>query len=135
MSAPAETLPSDLSFRDVAARFHGGRAGYPVTEEGRLVGYCGREELYSAMSRTLPLDTPLKIFMRGEPPTVRPEQTLLDAAHAFLGKRVEVLAVVSGDEGSKVVGVLSPLDVFWRAVTAIERQPEPGRARGQHSDE
>ena len=50
MSSPAETLSPDTSLREAVHRFSGGTLAYPiVNENGRLQGYCGRTELFSAL--------------------------------------------------------------------------------------
>ncbi|MCI0349923.1 MAG: CBS domain-containing protein [Acidobacteriales bacterium] len=50
MSSPAETLRPEMTLEETVRRFHNGRPGYPVTDgEGRLVGYCGRMQLYDGI--------------------------------------------------------------------------------------
>src|SRR5262249_1250032 len=70
MSSPAETLSPDTSLREAVRRFSGGSLAYPIVDEaGRLVGYCGRTELFDAL-RGGRSDTPIRDFMRKDPPLV-----------------------------------------------------------------
>lgn len=123
MSSPAETLNPDLTLEQAIERFHGGRPGYPVADPaGRLIGYCGRAELYDALRALLPADTPIADFMRKAAPAASQNDTLLDAMVTLMRDHVEVLPVLSADGG--VVGVMSPIDVFRKAIAPLRlREP------------
>jgi NADH dehydrogenase len=120
MSRPPETLLPDTSLREAVKRFSGGRPAYPiVNQEGRLEGYCGRIELFDALRGARSLDTPIREFMRRDPPVVMENQSLLDASVVLLREDVDLLPVASRDGSGKVVGVMSPLDVMLKAIEPL----------------
>ena len=117
MTSPAETLSANSALADAMERFEGGRPGYPVTDQsGVLQGYCGREELYEAIRGLPPLDTRVSDFMRENPPAILESQSVTDAVIMFLLERMEVLPVVSADGSGRVVGTLSPILIFKKAL-------------------
>jgi NADH dehydrogenase len=120
MSRPAETLSPDTSLREAVRRFSGGAPAYPVVDEnGRLKGYCGRTELFSALRGMRLPDIPMREFMRRDPPVVPENQNLLDASVVLLREDIELLPVASIDGSGRVVGVLSPLDVILKAIEPL----------------
>ena len=120
MSRPAETLLPDTSLAEAVKRFSGGRAAYPiVNQQGRLEGYCGRIELFDALRGARALDTPIRDFMRRDPPVVMENQSLLDASVVLLREDVDLLLVVNMDGSGRVVGVMSPLDVILKAIEPL----------------
>ena len=120
MSRPPETLSPDTSLLEAVKRFSGGRPAYPiVNQEGRLEGYCGRIELFDALRGARSLDTPIREFMRRDPPVVMENQSLLDASVMLLREDVDLLPVASRDGSGKVVGVMSPLDVMLKAIEPL----------------
>ncbi len=122
MSSPAETLSPDTSLREAVHRFSGGTLAYPiVNENGRLQGYCGRTELFSALRSGRTLDAPIRDFMRRDPPVVLENQNLLDASVVLLREDVELLPVASMDGSGKIVGVMSPLDVILKAIEPLTK--------------
>jgi NADH dehydrogenase len=128
MSSPAETLSPGTSLREAVQRFNGGSLAYPIVDEnGRLAGYCGRTELFDALRGGRPPVTQIREFMRKDAPVVTPNQTVLDASVVLLREDVDLLPVVSSDDGRKVVGVISPFDVVLKAIepfTADSTKPE-----------
>lgn len=117
MSSPAETLNPEMTLEDTVRRFHNGRPGYPVTDaEGKLVGYCGRFQLYDAIRALLPAETPLEKFMLPDPPSVLENERLSDVVGHLRREHVENLPVLTADGGGRVIGVLSPLDVFLKEI-------------------
>src|SRR6516225_8362952 len=64
MTRSVQTLPLDLPLVDTVAKFQGGHAAFPVVEGEILKGYCGRRELFAALSRGLPFERPVRDFMR-----------------------------------------------------------------------
>lgn len=117
MSSPAETLSPDMALREAISRFSGGRLAYPVVgENGRLLGYCGRTELFGALRGARPLDTRVRAFMRTDSPVVSENQNLLDASVVLMRADVDLLPVASRDGSGRVVGVMSPFDVILKAI-------------------
>jgi predicted transcriptional regulator len=128
MSTPAETLPADISLREAVRRFSGGSPGYPIVDaNGRLEGYCGRTEIFSALKGGLSLDTRIRAFMRRDLPVVLENQRFLEAAVTLLREDVELLPVASMDGSERVVGVISPFDVILKAIEPLTETRDDGK--------
>ena len=120
MSSPAETLSPGTSLREAVRRFSDGSLAYPIVDEnGRMVGYCGRTELFDALRGGRAPDTKIRDFMRKDPPIVTENQTVFDAAVVLLRADVDLLPVVSMDGGGKVLGVLSPFEIVLKAIEPL----------------
>lgn len=118
MTSPAETLSTNSSLAEAIGRFEGGRPSYPVVDEsGRLIGYCGRKELFGALRELPSLGTLIDNFMRKDPPVILADQSIIDAVFIMLREEMEMLPVVSSD--GHVIGVVSPLDVIRRASESL----------------
>jgi CBS domain-containing protein len=105
MTRPPETLLVETTLVEAIERFHGGRPGYPVVDgEGALQGYCGRMELYQALRAMLPPDTAVAAFMRRAVDAASEQQPVVDAMVQLFREDVEVLPVVSAEDGARVVG-------------------------------
>jgi NADH dehydrogenase len=117
MSSPAETLSPEMTLEQTVRRFHNGRPGYPVSDAtGKLVGYCGRQQLYDAIRALIPSETPLEKFMLVDPPAVLESERLSDVVGRMRREHMENLPVLAADGSGRVVGVLSPLDVYLKEI-------------------
>jgi CBS domain-containing protein len=114
------TLSTNSSLAEAIGRFDGGKPSYPVVDEhGHLKGYCGRAELFGALRELPSLKTPIRDFMRKDPPVISADQSIIDAALIMLREEIEMLAVVSSDGG--VIGVISPLDVIQKVIGPLAK--------------
>ncbi|MER3445315.1 MAG: hypothetical protein C4291_00100 [Candidatus Dadabacteria bacterium] len=121
MSQPAQVLLISRTLEEVVERFHGGKLGYPVVDEnGILRGYCGCSELYEALSGVLSIRTPISDFMRKDTPAIGESQSLVDVILVLMREQIEILPVVSSDGSGRIVGVLSPIDVFRKVVEVLK---------------
>ncbi|MDW8325989.1 MAG: CBS domain-containing protein [Anaerolineales bacterium] len=104
----------------------------PVVKDGQLVGIVTRGDIRGAQPSEA---TSLSIFelnyllskltvdkvMTRNPITIRPDETVFDAARLMLQHKIAGLPVV---EGGKVVGILTESDIFRMVVRLWEREAE-----------
>jgi CBS domain-containing protein len=130
MSSPAETLLPNTTLREALKRLSVGSLAYPIVDEnGRLMGSCGRTELFDALRGGRPPDTLVRDFMRKDPPVAMENQSLLEASVTLLRADADLLPVVSTDGSGKVVGVISPFDVVLKAIEPLSTAEAPDERR------
>lgn len=104
----------------------------PIVKDGRLVGIVTRGDVRGAQPSEA---TSLSIFelnyllskltleqiMTREPLTIRPDETVYDAARLMLQKKIAGLPVV---EAGRLVGIITESDIFRMIVRLWEREAE-----------
>lgn len=104
----------------------------PVVKDGRLVGIVTRGDVRGAEPSEA---TSLSIFelnyliskltidriMTSAPATIRPDETVYDAARLMLQKKIAGLPVV---EGERLVGIITESDIFRMIVRLWEHEAE-----------
>jgi NADH:quinone reductase (non-electrogenic) len=131
MTRSAQTLPLEVSLADTLEKFQDGHAGFPIVERETLKGYCSRRELFSAVSRGLPLDTPVRDFMHQDPPSVRETDAVLAAGVDFLRNDVDLMPVVASDGSGRLVGVFGLLDATLQIERMRRQESTPKRFTGR----
>jgi chloride channel protein, CIC family len=117
MQRRVETLSSDLSLHQAMkafARSH--HRGFPVIENGRLIGILTQTDLTKPTSRSLPETTPIRDIMTPQPVTVSPEDTLSSVLYTLNRFEVSRLPVV---EGRKLLGIITRADIIRSESLAV----------------
>jgi chloride channel protein, CIC family len=117
MQRRVETLSSELTLQQAMkafARSH--HRGFPVIENGRLVGILTQTDLTKPTSRSLPESTPIRDIMTPQPVTVTPEDTLSSVLYTLNRFEVSRLPVV---EGRKLLGIITRADIIRSESLAV----------------
>jgi len=109
---PAETADAGEPIEAVATRMGTSRIGaLAVVDHGKLVGVVSVIDILLAhtANRKVAAARTAAEAMTAHPPTVRPEQTLVEAVRAMCEQHIHELPVV--DETGRVVGMITEADV------------------------
>jgi CBS domain-containing protein len=130
MTRSVQTLPLDLPLVEALAKFQGGHVAFPVVEGETLKGYCGRRELFSALTRGLSFETPVRDIMRQTPHAIYETDALIAASMDFLHYDMDVIPVVAADGSGKLVGTFTPLDTAHKIAgfDAVNSSPRTSAA-------
>src|SRR5262249_949076 len=124
-------LLPNTTLLEALKRLSGGGLAYPIVDEnGRLMGSCGRTELFDALRGGRASDTLVCEFMRKDPPVATQNQSLLEASVTLLRADADLLPVVSTDGSGKVVGVISPFEIVLKAIEPLSTDSTKPEAPG-----
>ena len=110
MQTRVETLPSDLTLDQAIqafARSH--HRGFPVLEDGVLVGIITQTDLARARELNLGGDTPIHQVMTRSPITVQPSDSLAHVLYLLSHYKLSRLPVL---EHRKLVGIITRSDIL-----------------------
>lgn len=110
MQKKVETLPSQMTLVEVVEAFaKSHHRGFPVVNQGRLVGIVTQTDLDKITHLTLPDQAVLKDIMTPQPITVNPEDALSQVLHLLSSYKLSRLPVVSH---RKLVGIITRSDIL-----------------------
>lgn len=110
MQRRVETLSSQMRLPDVVRSFsRSHHRGFPVVDQGRLVGIVTQSDLGTAAQARHPQQVTLADIMTTHPVTVSPEAPLTHVLHVLNHLKISRLPVT---EGSKLVGIITRADII-----------------------
>jgi chloride channel protein, CIC family len=108
MQSQVETLASNLTLEEVMlAVSHSHHRGFPVIEEGKLIGIVTQSDLANLEKRSS--KTFLKEIMTPRPIAVKPDTTLSNVLYLLNRYQLSRLPVT---EGTKLVGIITRTDII-----------------------
>ncbi len=130
MQRQVETLSSDLTLEQVIQAFSKSpHRGFPVVENGKLVGIITQTDLTQITNRKLPEHTPLHEVMTHQPITVSPDDNLTHVLYLLGHYKLSRLPVV---ERHHLVGIITRSDIIRAELgqlngeaTQVGPHPEP----------
>ncbi|MEG4497942.1 chloride channel protein [Microcoleus sp. F10-C6] len=110
MQSRVETLSSLLTFDEVMQAFsRSHHRGFPVVEDGKLVGIVSQTDLANASDCNLSGNSLLKEFMTPQPIAVKASDTLSEVLYRLNNYNISRLPVV---EGRRLVGIITRSDII-----------------------
>jgi chloride channel protein, CIC family len=110
MQRRVETLESDLSVQEAKKAFsRSHHRGFPVLDQGRLVGILTQTDLTGQKMTNLPDTALIREIMTAQPVTVAPKDTLSHVLYTLNRFEVSRLPVV---ENRKLVGIITRADII-----------------------
>jgi chloride channel protein, CIC family len=110
MQRRVETLTSQMTIEEAIQAFASSHhRGFPILDEGRLVGIITQSDLAALPSQSWDVRTPLSKIMTKRVITVTPQDTLTSILHLLDRHQVSRLPVI---EGRKLVGIITRADII-----------------------
>ena len=130
MQRRVETLDAEMSVEEVVQAFsRSHHRGFPVVEQGKLVGIVTQTDLLKIRDRNLAKDTPLREIMTPQPVTVTPIHNLSNVLYLLDRHQISRLPVV---EGRRIIGIITRADIIRAEADSLNcqtrehgPQPEP----------
>jgi CIC family chloride channel protein len=130
MQRRVETLDAEMSVEEVVQAFsRSHHRGFPVVEQGKLVGIVTQTDLLKIRDRNLAKDTPLREIMTPQPVTVTPTHNLSNVLYLLDRHQISRLPVV---EGRRIIGIITRADIIRAEADSLNcqirehgPQPEP----------
>ena len=129
MQPKVETLASQMTLDEAVLAFsRSHHRGFPVLDNGELVGIITQTDLANASQRQLPGDTTISQIMTPQPVTVIPVDPLSQVLYLLNRYKLSRLPVI---EGRKLVGIITRADIIRAEADQlsgddqIESRPEP----------
>jgi chloride channel protein, CIC family len=110
MQQRVETLSSQMALDEVVQAFsRSHHRGFPVVDNGQLVGIVTQTDLALIGQRQLPGETPLQAIMTPKPVTIGATASLADVLYLLNRYQLSRLPVI---EGRKLVGIITRADII-----------------------
>ncbi|MGC9526048.1 MAG: chloride channel protein [Limnospira sp.] len=110
MQRQVETLDYRFGIEQVMQAFsRSHHRGFPVVDEGKLVGIITQTDMARIHKQELPEDTPLYKLMTPQPVTIKPDAPLSEALYLLGRQKLSRLPVV---EGRHLVGIITRSDII-----------------------
>jgi chloride channel protein, CIC family len=130
MQRRVETLASSMSLDEAAQAFsRSHHRGFPVVDDGKLVGIVTQTDLTQIAARHLSGAMPLSEIMTPQPVAVSPEDSLSQVLYLLNRYKISRLPVT---EGRKLIGIITRADIIRAEsdqlggdVSQAGPQPEP----------
>ncbi len=132
MQPRVETLTSQMSLDEALQAFsQSSHRGFPVLEDGKLVGMLTQKDIANLSQRGLNSDRTVAATMTPQPVITRPDDTLAHVLHLLNHYNLSSLPVV---EGRRLVGIITRSDIIRIEAAYLNGQeqllgpkPEPSR--------
>ncbi len=129
MERRVETLSCQITLDEAVQAFsRSHHRGFPVVEDGKLVGIVTQTDLANIALRKLPGDTALREIMTPQPLTVSPTDSLGHVLYMLNRNNLSRLPVI---QGRKLVGIITRADIIRAEAdqlsykTGLGPRPEP----------
>ncbi|MCL6434640.1 MAG: chloride channel protein [Leptolyngbyaceae cyanobacterium HOT.MB2.61] len=131
MEKNVETLTSQMTLDEVFQAFsRSHHRGFPVVEEGRLVGIVTQSDLDKVAQQKLPGNALLKEIMTPRPITVNPGDTLSQVLYLLSRYKLSRLPVV---DRRKLVGIITRSDILRVESDKLRGGPDRVKPRAEPS--
>ena len=121
MQSRVETLPSNLSLSElVQAMSRSHHRGFPVVEDGKLVGIITQSDIPQDSKQTTAMM--LKDIMTPQPISVSPETSLADVLYLLNRYQLSRLPVT---EGCKLLGIITRSDIIKAEAKQLNYDHQP----------
>lgn len=109
MTTPVKTLTPDTTMEEAGRQMYRyGHSGYPIVEDGKLVGMITRRDLDKAIHHGLG-HAPVKAYMSTNVITITPEKSLEEIHQIIIDKNVGRLPVI---EDGDLVGIVTRTNII-----------------------
>jgi chloride channel protein, CIC family len=110
MQCRVETLDAEMSLDEAVQSFsRSHHRGFPVVEEGKLVGIVTQSDLLKIRESSLNGDTPIREIMTPQPLTVTPIHNLSNVLYLLDRHKISRLPVM---DGRKIIGIITRADII-----------------------